>query len=217
MFEILFGLIVVLLMLVALPFQLVRRYRMWIRGFEYRPMQLMRASHGLAGIALAVFGWHLSRTLNINQPVGLPLAVPIVWGLVVFLDAAKRSRGEFDGYLIFRSCIKAVVGVLALLFVPASMTQIIGAVVLAATALASTGDYKTLGTWLAYAALWIIGIWCMTTGITKFLLLLRGWKRKKAPPVSKNQHGASDVATGEQAARAMKGEGRRSKMDGVKF
>src|SRR5689334_16765076 len=74
------------------PINFVFRYRHWMRSFEYRQGQLMRASHGAAATLFAVFiGWPL-LALYPGLPMLLAVVVPAAWGLAVFIDGARKSR-----------------------------------------------------------------------------------------------------------------------------
>lgn len=210
--------------LLALPFRIIfrtlRRYTIFLRNHDYRTMQLLRASHGMAGIIIAALAWLLlSNSGNPYWDAAGPwvLSALAIWGFVVFLDGARKSRGEFDGYIAFRSFVKIALGALVLYNFQESITQHIKMVSYSYSYLVAIGDPLPLAIELATVALWAFGFWCIVTGLTKCLLLLRGIKRRPKPPVRENPHGKSKFADPKEAPKTMGGEGRRSKSEGVKF
>jgi hypothetical protein len=214
--------------LVFAPINFVFRYRHWMRGFEYRQGQLMRASHGAASsLFAALVGWNFLQTHNLSQPVLVVLAVPVVWGVVVFIDGARKSRGDFDWYLGGnRALLKATVGGVALFLLPAGfwLNVLIAwtwaktfASWLLAGVLPSTLELWAWGEALALAAAWIIAFWCLATGATKFLLLLRG-RRSSNPLPIKPPRPPARFSTPDEAMQAMQGHGgRRTSLDDRAF
>jgi len=159
-------------LLVAVPFVLLADWLKFIKHLPPREQNLARASHGAGLLVFAALALHeIIRVQGIGPfargvaaiPGDPSLSVPailwattVVWGLVWFLVGCRRAHGPRDGLLTTRAVVKAVVGFVAFFIAQAGLVP---------------GDW-----WCAFfieMALFLGGIWCVVTGLTKFVLLMR--------------------------------------------
>jgi hypothetical protein len=158
---------------VAVPFVLLADWLKFIKHLPPREQNLTRASHG-AG--LLVFAALALREIIRVQGIGgfarglsampddpglwvpaLLWAITVVWGLVWFLVGCRRAQGPRDGLLTTRAVVKSVVGFVAFFVAQGGLVP---------------ADWW--GAFFIEMALFLGGIWCVVTGLTKFVLLMRG-------------------------------------------
>jgi hypothetical protein len=149
-----------------------------------RSVALAEGSHGAAMIALAVLA--LLRMGNM-LPAWFPLAAlaVIVWGIVKLFRGAKFSVGWRDPHLIALALIEAGIGAAVywlvwqatIAWVPRELLMDI------AVALYTTAPY---GEW----ALSSVAVWCVVSGLTKLVLVLRGFPALPLPPPGMPHGGA---------------------------
>jgi hypothetical protein len=145
-------------LLLGLPGQLWSGYNSHVGNLDARSAALHEASTGAAMIVFAVLIWlRLGRFLPAWCAL-VALAV-VIWGALRLHHGAKFSVGGRDPKLIVRAAVKIALGVL--------LFRAIGA--------RQFGDLAPL----VYALLSYVGWWLLVTGITKLVLVLRGFP---APP-----------------------------------
>jgi hypothetical protein len=157
----------------------------WTVNFsDPRCAALKDAGHGAAMIALALLA--LLRVGHV-LPAWSPLAAlaVIVWGSLKLFNGAKFSVGWRDPKLTALALIEAGVGaaVYVLVWNPpaAAPVELLAAI---AALLAVTAPYGEL-------AVSAVAVWCVVSGITKLLLVLRGFPATPLPNPGK-PHGDAD-------------------------
>jgi hypothetical protein len=148
--------------------QLLASYKAHFSKLDARRAALVEASHGAAMIALAVLAYlRMGRIL----PVWFPLAAlaVVIWGALRLFNGAKFSVGWRDPKLITGALVKTGVGVAIyqLVWNPAAWVSRDLAASIAGF-LYATAPY---GAWATSAVV----LWCVVTGLTKLLLVLRGF------------------------------------------
>lgn len=179
---------------------------------------LQRASHGAALIVLVLLfvyfivglnearAWFPSFMRNPSDAwPGLLLVLPVAYGLPRFLTGAKRCWGQRDALLAMRALVKIGVGAAGVWFLTSNEV--------------AREFSPNLWTALILLALVAVAIWCLITGVVRFVLLTMGGQRQpKMPRAFPNPHGAARDATPGEASTAMRGYGgQRSALDDERF
>jgi hypothetical protein len=142
------------LLVVGLPFSLFEGYNEHFSKLGPREAALAEASYGAALIVLPVLVWmRFGGILPSWFPLAM-LALMILGGFWLF-NGAKFSVGWRDPKLIARACIK--IGLAVLLFHAIGARQF--------------GNLDLI----LHELLSLLGWWLLVTGITKLLLVLRGF------------------------------------------
>ena len=168
--------ITVFVLLAILPFAALANWFRFIKRLPPREQNLARASHGAGMLAVAIIvlmliggtqgvaGFLNALAANPKEPKlwgsALAWVVLVGWGFGWLVIGSARSRGPRDALLISRALVKIAVGV--------------------ALDVLAHGGYLPSG-WLGVTLtklveFWLfpVAVWCMVTGITKLVLLLRG-------------------------------------------
>jgi hypothetical protein len=198
----------VLIALIATPIAVLAHWFKYIKGLPPREQALARASHGAGMIAiielvlLASDGPQsmdeFTSFLSSRPEIALPCLAIVAWGAGWFIIGSARSRGPRDALLASRAAVKTAVGFAAGRFVwddhvPAHWSG------------EWWGDPLVFG-------LKVLAIWCMVTGLVKFVLVMRGMGRRGARPAEVEEQkarGAAGDASAAEAAAALHGRGGR--------
>jgi hypothetical protein len=176
--------LVLLVVGVLLAVSFAKKYKAHFSKLDARSAALAEASHGAAMIALAVMAvLRLGRFL----PAWFPLAAlaVVIWGSLRLFKGAKFSVGWRDPELITGALVKCGIGAAIYVLVwnpPASLP--VQAFVSIAAFLDMTAPY---GRWAVSAVV----IWCVVTGLTKLVLVLRGFPEPMWIDPGK-EHGTAD-------------------------
>jgi hypothetical protein len=145
-----------------------RYYEAHVIKHDVRETALTEAAHGAAMIALALLAvLRLGRMLPAWFPL-VALAVA-VWGIFRLVRGAKFSVGWRDPNLIAGAMAKAGVGVAIYALVwnpPAWVPLDVRAVI---------GVLLVISTPYGAGAMAAVAVWCAVTGLTKLVLVLRGF------------------------------------------
>ena len=163
-----------------------------------RSSALAIASRGAAMIALALLAW---LRLGPILPAWFPwVALPVmIWGALCLFNGAKFSVGWRDPKLITRALLKAGVGAaLYLLVWHANIRWGVPLDLLSGVAvfLYTTAPY---GEWAVSAVV----VWCLVTGLTRLLLVLRGYPSFPMPNPG-TPHGNAPFTNPNDAAKGLK-------------
>ena len=214
------GMLCAALLLLGLVVRPVLYFR-WINSHDLRSRELTKACHGAGILALAavVVSEASLAAVSSNPALWIPLSVMTAWGglwLVTSGLAFKRlgSQGPLDSVLIVRALVKIAIGGAVLRFLPFGVSQLLwgGLHILQAP------DWTAAVVLLAYIAGWFVAFWCVVTGSTKLLLMLATQIRRRPKALADpSTHGRGRFAGAAEGSRVMQGQGRRSRMEGVKF
>jgi hypothetical protein len=171
-----------IVLLVATPFYLMADWFAILDGMPPLSRELTRASHGVIMVLVAGYGFHVSRGLHLpNHDLVLALYGALVfiaaWGITWVMVGATRSRGYFrDVHLMIRAMAKVGLGI-ALFYIPDWWKP---------------NDYRF---WFDLVQRWV-EVFCMVTGATKLVLLLRAPPRLD-PPDAQMPYGPGAFSSGE--------------------
>ena len=168
----------------AIPFVLVSDWFVFLKGLEPRERELTRASHGVAMILIVAFAWHKNLIVLVpfeyRTDTSAAAAFVVAWGLSWVILGAGRSRfGYRDGRLIGRAIVKVGLG-LGLYFWLLPQWHL-------------TEWWEVL----VYDAAVAVSFWCVVTGATKFVLLMRPPPRLPPPASAEDPpYGGAEFGSG---------------------
>jgi hypothetical protein len=169
----------------AAPFVVISDWFSILDGMQPLPRELSRASQGLIMVIVAFYALHLCRGLHIpdhNLVLVLygGLVFVAIWGVMWFFVGASRSRGYYrDVHLMLRAAAKIGLGI-ALFYFPYQWKP---------------DDYRF---WFDLVQRWA-EIYCIISGVTKLLLLLRPPPRLATSDAKKKKmpHGGAGFDAGD--------------------
>jgi hypothetical protein len=166
----------------AAPFVVISDWFSILDGMQPLQRELSRASQGAIMVIVSVYGFYLSRGLHVpdhNLMLALygGLVFLALWGVTWFFVGASRSRGYFrDVQLVARAAAKVGLGI-ALFYIPYAWKP---------------DDYRA---WFDLVQRWA-EIFCIVSGATKLVLLLRPPPRLTAPD-AQTPYGPGEFSEGE--------------------
>jgi hypothetical protein len=170
----------------AAPFVVVSDWFSILDGMQPLQRELSRASQGVMMVIIAFYAFHLCGGLNIpDHNLVLALYGSLVflagWGITWFFVGAVRSRGYFrDVHLMIKAAARIGLGI-ALFYIPYRWKP---------------DEYRL---WIDLVQRWA-EIFCIVTGATKLVLLLRPPPRLGTSDAKKKKmpHGGAGFDDGEE-------------------
>lgn len=164
------GTILLLVLLLLFGLNWWAEYKAHLNQLGPRERALAEASHGAAMIVLPVVAYVVGIGAILPPWSRLAALAVMFWGGLRLFNGAKFSVGWRDPQLIARALVKIGVGVAVYVLVWQATTAWVprGLLAVIASYLYTTAPF---GKWSVVAIVW----WCLVTGTTKLILVLRGF------------------------------------------
>jgi hypothetical protein len=207
----------------------IRRVIPWLRLRHARRQQqpprvmaLTKASEGAGLLALAavVVSEESFPAVASTPALWVPVLAVTAWGALWLVTSGLAVRqfgwqGPVDAVVFVRALVKITFGVAVFYLMPPGLSHLDRLL----WGVRNPPDIQTLVIVAGFAVGWLVAFWCIVTGSAKLLLLLSTQIRSRPKaPADGSAHGEGREETDPaKAADALRGRGRRSRMEGVEF